>query len=211
MSSLAQGAPGRAWSVPRLGASAVRWALASSLLGGAAYLASQALPYRMAEARGASWVLRTFFALESRTSPDRPVFFYQRVAGDDFSWRGLVVTAECTSLFFVLPILVLGAVVLASRRASTWRVLAAVAAATGFLVAVNLGRCAAIALASIRWGDEGFRWAHHTAGSVVMLVALTGCLVLFFRLGFFGRRGGQARQTSRTRRERAEGRPGGES
>lgn len=200
--------------MPRLGARAVRWALALSLLGGAAYLASEALPYRIAEARGASWVLRTFFALESLTSPDRPVFFYQRVVGDDFSWRGLVVTAECTSLYFILPILVLGAVVLASRRVSTWRVLAAVAAATGFLVTVNLGRCAAIALASIRWGDEGFRWAHHTAGSVVMLVALTGCLVLFFRLGFFGGRGWQARQMreeSRMRRERAGGRPGGES
>lgn len=199
--------------MPRLGACAVRWALALSLLGGAAYLASEALTYRMAEAHGASWILRIVFALESSASTDRPVFFYQRVAGDDFSWRGLVVTNECTSLFFVLAILVLGAVVLASRRAGTWRVLAAVAAAAGFLVAVNLVRCAAIALASIRWGDEGFRWAHHTAGSVVMLVALTGCLVLFFRLGFFGRRGGRSRQVREatgTRRERTEDRLDGE-
>lgn len=165
--------------VPRL------LAAASLIVAGAVVLlAEQRL--RFAESALTAWALGGL-GRPSRTLTTDPVFLYQQVPGDDTSWAGLVVTSACTAVFYVGGVLVLGGLLLLSRRTSLPRVAAAVLAAGLLLVVVNTGRMVLIAEAQARWGAQGFGWTHTVVGSVLMIATLGACAVLFARLGLLRR------------------------
>jgi exosortase/archaeosortase family protein len=167
-------------AVPRLLA-----ALSLVAVGVGVLLAEERL--RFAEAALTAWALHGALGRPSRTLTTDPVFLYQQVAGDDTSWAGLAVTPACTAAFYVGGVLVVGGLLLLSRRNSVPRVAAAVLAAVALLVVVNTGRMILIAEAQARWGEQGFGWTHTVVGSVLMVVTLGGCAVLFARLGLLRR------------------------
>jgi exosortase/archaeosortase family protein len=167
-----------------------RWLAALSFVaaGVGVLLAEERL--RFAESAQTAWALHGPLGRPARTLTTDPVFLYQRVPGDDTSWAGLEVTTACTATFYVGGLLVLGGLLLLSRRNSVPRVAAAVLVAGLLLVAVNTGRMVLIAEAQARWGAQGFGWTHTVVGSALMIATLGVCGVLFARLGLL-RRGGR--------------------
>jgi exosortase/archaeosortase family protein len=182
----------------------VRWLLAAALVAVATFTVLQEAAFRRWEAALGAWTTEAALGRETRLSSFEPVFAFQKVPGDDTSWYALVVTHQCTALFFLVPIALIGAFAFASGRSSVPRLATGLLVVCAFLEAVNLLRILLLVLAVLHWGPSAFSWVHDTLGSVLMLGAFTVALVAFFRLGFFGRRDRIRRTTRRDRTAMAE-------
>ncbi|WP_447005985.1 exosortase P [Saccharothrix isguenensis] len=93
---------------------------------------------------------------------------------------GLRMTPECTSAFLVLPLLVVGAVMIALRPRITRRVLFALAVAALAVVLVNQFRVLTL-VGLVKWlgVDTGYYWGHTLLGSMVSVFGGAAALVAF--------------------------------
>ena len=93
---------------------------------------------------------------------------------------GLRMTPECTSAFLVVPLLAVGAVMIALRPRITRRVLFALAVAGTAVVVVNQVRVLAL-VGLVEWlgVDRGYHWGHTLLGSVVSVFGGAAALVAF--------------------------------
>jgi exosortase/archaeosortase family protein len=189
---------------PRLasfsGSRVVRLLLAAGLVALSAYAVLNAAAFRLLEARLAGLVTAALFGREVRTMTAQPAFAFERVAGDDSTWFALHVTSQCSALFFLVPLALIAAFVLLSGRSTVTTLVVAILAAGALLEAVNIARIETMVLAVVRGGASMFGWVHDTVGSAAMLGGFTVALLVFFRLGFFGRRARQPRQAPEHRR-----------
>ncbi|MGI5444031.1 archaeosortase/exosortase family protein [Streptomyces shenzhenensis] len=85
---------------------------------------------------------------------------------------GLRITAGCSSAMLIIPLLLVGAGFMLSRRSTIARILAGTAIGATLLVVTNQLRFGLIAWFSQEWGYEGFGWAHTVVGSLVSLVGV---------------------------------------
>lgn len=85
---------------------------------------------------------------------------------------GLRITAGCSSAMLIIPLLLVGAGFMLSRRSTVARILAGTAVGAALLVLTNQLRFGLIASFSQKWGYEGFGWAHTVVGSLVSLVGV---------------------------------------
>ncbi|GAA0254034.1 exosortase P [Saccharothrix mutabilis subsp. mutabilis] len=93
---------------------------------------------------------------------------------------GLRMTPECTSAFLVLPLLLVGAVMIALRPRITRRVLTALAVATAAVVVVNQLRVLTlVGLVDALGVDTGYYWGHTLLGSMVSVFGGAAALVAF--------------------------------
>ncbi|MFE9235168.1 archaeosortase/exosortase family protein [Cellulosimicrobium funkei] len=175
----------------------IRWLVAATLVAAAIYTVFQEAVFRRWEAALGARATELVLGRDTRLSGFEPVFAFERVPGDDATWYALVVTHQCTALFFLVPIALIGAFAFASGRSSIPRLAIGLLAVCVFLEVVNLLRILLLVVAVLHWGASAFSWVHDTLGSVLMLGAFTVALVAFFRLGFFGRRDRERRGARR--------------
>jgi exosortase/archaeosortase family protein len=109
--------------------------------------------------------------------PDRQTVYFGLGSASPL---GLRMTPECTSAFLVLPLLVVGAVMIALRPRVTRRVLVALAAASTAVVVVNQFRVLTL-VGLVEWlgTDDGYYWGHTLLGSMVSVFGGAAALVLF--------------------------------
>jgi exosortase/archaeosortase family protein len=93
---------------------------------------------------------------------------------------GLQMTPECTSAFLVIPLVLVGAVLIALRPRISGRVLGSLAVAAVVLIVVNQLRILALA-GLVGWlgTDRGYYWGHTMIGSLVSVLGGAVALVLF--------------------------------
>lgn len=93
---------------------------------------------------------------------------------------GLRMTPECTSAFLVVPLLAVGAVMIALRPRITRRVLFALAVAGAAVVVVNQVRVLTL-VGLVEWlgVDTGYYWGHTLLGSMVSVFGGAAALVAF--------------------------------
>ena len=126
--------------------------------------------YRAFEATLAALTLSPF---ADGTGSSGTTFFLQRPDG----MIGLVITAECTALILIAPLIVLAAVILVITRASWGRVFAGTAAMWIIVTIVNEIRLAFIGFASDTWGtDIGYPLSHTYIGSVIGILGFVAGL-----------------------------------
>lgn len=81
---------------------------------------------------------------------------------------GLQITAECTALILIAPLIVLAAVLLVFTRARAWRIAVGLVLMWVIITAVNEARLALIGFSSSTWGiDLGYTISHTYVGSVI--------------------------------------------
>ncbi len=93
---------------------------------------------------------------------------------------GLRMTPECTSAFLVLPLLLVGAVMIALRPRIARRVLIALAVAATAVIIVNQFRVLTL-VGLVKWlgVDTGYYWGHTLLGSMVSVFGGAAALVAF--------------------------------
>jgi exosortase/archaeosortase family protein len=93
---------------------------------------------------------------------------------------GLRMSPECTSAFLLLPLLLVGAVMVALRPTITRQVLGALGIAVVVLVLVNQLRLLML-VALINWfgTDQGYYLGHTMFGSLISVIGGAAALVLF--------------------------------
>lgn len=108
---------------------------------------------------------------------------------------GLKMTPECTSAFLLLPLLVVGAVMIALRPRITRRVLLALAVAAVAVIVVNQLRVLTL-VGLVNWLgiDRGYYWGHTLLGSMVSVIGGAAALVLFVWLSTRTPKGTPARE-----------------
>ncbi|GLZ41027.1 exosortase P [Actinokineospora sp. NBRC 105648] len=133
--------------------------------------------YRTAEMTLASGILRLTTAGGVYLAPQRQSVYFG--LGTDHAF-GLRMSPECTSAFLVLPLLVIGAVMIALRPAITGRVLVALGIAALAVVLVNQLRVLTL-VGLIDWlgTERGYYWGHTLLGSMVSVLGGAAALVLF--------------------------------
>jgi exosortase/archaeosortase family protein len=89
------------------------------------------------------------------------------------------VTTECSSAPILGLILIITAALLTGRVHEVGRVLLAVLASAGLFFVLNLARLMTICWAFSRYGQTGFRVTHIYLGSIISLVGLIACLVVY--------------------------------
>jgi exosortase/archaeosortase family protein len=99
------------------------------------------------------------------------------------------VTAECTALVLLVPMLIVATAIAIQRRASVPRLVAGIAAMVGTVAVVNEVRLAFIGYAATEWGSTGYTIAHTFVGSAIGLLGFAGGLALFFVIATKRRRG----------------------
>ncbi|OZM75305.1 exosortase/archaeosortase family protein [Amycolatopsis antarctica] len=106
---------------------------------------------------------------------------YFGLGGD--SALGLRMTPECSSVFMLLPLLLVSAVLLWLGPRSVPRLLTSFAVGGLAIILVNQARLFGIAGLVDRFGtDEGYYWGHTLLGSLVSVIGGAIALVLFVRL-----------------------------
>lgn len=202
MSSAALAVPSGPTSLPRVAGRVVRWLAAAALVAACVLAVLREETLRHLEAHLAGVVTRLVFGREVRVMTDQPVFAFERVAGDDTTWFALHVTQQCSALFFLVPLALIAAFVLVTGRSSPGILVVATLGTAALLEAVNMLRVEIMVFAATRGGTSVFGWVHDTLGSALMLGGFTVALVIFFRLGFLGRRrAGRARPDTAHRTE----------
>ena len=139
--------------------------------------------YRAIEASLAAITLSPF---ANGTGASGTTFYLQQPAG----MIGLVITAECTALILVAPLIILAAVLLVTTRVSCSRIAAGLLAMWLIVTIVNEIRLAFIALASDTWGVEvGYPLSHTYVGSVIGILGfVAGLAALLIITGTVRRR-----------------------
>ncbi|MET1072307.1 MAG: exosortase P [Umezawaea sp.] len=155
-----------------------------ALLGAAAALVFANRLYRDAEISLSGLLLGVVDPGGVAVVPERQTVYFGLHSGTPL---GLRMTPECTSAFLVLPLLVIGAVVVALRPRVKRRVLLALGAAAVVVVVVNQLRVLTLA-GLVEWlgVDTGYYWGHTLLGSMVSVFGGAAALVLFARLATRG-------------------------
>ncbi|MFD8396199.1 archaeosortase/exosortase family protein [Streptomyces sp. NPDC059680] len=91
---------------------------------------------------------------------------------------GLRITAGCSSAMLIIPLLLVGAGFMLSRRSTVSRILAGTGIGAVVLVVTNQLRIGLIASFSQKWGDVGFGWAHTVVGSLLSLVGVAASVTI---------------------------------
>ncbi|WP_181429142.1 hypothetical protein [Curtobacterium sp. MCSS17_008] len=139
--------------------------------------------YRAFEAFLAAIVLSPF---AHGTGASGTTFYLQQPTG----MIGLVITAECTALILIAPLVALAAALLVLTRVHWWRIAAGLGAMWVVVTSVNEVRLAFIAFASDAWGvDLGYPLSHTYIGSVIGILGfVAGLAVLLIITGTVRRR-----------------------
>jgi exosortase/archaeosortase family protein len=148
-----------------------------ALLGASAALVVANQAYREAEVSLAGFLLRVIGPDGVAVVAERQTVYFG--LGSDTP-LGLRMTPECTSAFLVLPLLVIGAAMIALRTRITRRVLVALGAAAVAVVVVNQFRVLTL-VGLVEWlgVDTGYHWGHTLLGSMVSVFGGAAALVLF--------------------------------
>lgn len=96
---------------------------------------------------------------------------------------GLSITALCSTVVFIVPIVVLAAGMLTITRASVRRIAVAATIGIALVVFCNVVRFASAAWAYDRYGREGFDIVHRYAGSLFVIVGFVAAIVLTLTIG----------------------------
>ncbi|MFE9746302.1 exosortase P [Saccharothrix saharensis] len=133
--------------------------------------------YRMVEIRLSGLLLDAIGSAGVEVVAARQTVYFG--LGSD-SPLGLRMTPECTSAFLLVPLLAVGAVMIALRPRITRRVLVALAVAGGAVVVVNQVRVLTL-VGLVRWlgVDTGYYWGHTLLGSMVSVFGGAAALVAF--------------------------------
>lgn len=133
--------------------------------------------YQSAEISLAGLVLRLVTSYGVYVTPSRQTVYFGLGSPNPL---GLTMTPECTSAFLLMPLVVIGAVLVALRPRIAWRVLASLGVAGLVLIVVNQLRILALA-GLVGWlgTNEGYYWGHTLAGSLVSVFGGAVALVLF--------------------------------
>lgn len=99
----------------------------------------------------------------------------------DGRYRALEVTWQCSSLVASLPILLVAAAASLLPSARPRATILASAAGLAIVAVANQARIVLIAVATARWGDDGFTLSHRLVGSGLVLVSVIGSLALLVR------------------------------
>lgn len=158
-------------SPSRLVAAALAAALAVGIV------ATQA-DLRMGEAILARWFVG---AVTDGSAVSAGTTVYFGVGTDQVT--GLSITALCSTVVFIVPIVVLAAAMLAITRASLARVVVAAAIGVALVVFCNFVRFASAAWAFDRFGRDGFDIVHRYAGSLFVIAGFVGAIVLTLAIG----------------------------
>lgn len=136
--------------------------------------------YRGAEATVAGWLSGPLLGTQTFVSATNAVFFIDVGSADVF---GLRVTTECTSGIITAFILGVSGLLIGSSRFRLGRVSAAALTGAATFAAVNMGRLLLVATASRTWGlDDGYRWTHTWAGSIVTLLGVVAACAVYLRI-----------------------------
>ncbi|TDP96551.1 exosortase P [Labedaea rhizosphaerae] len=152
-------------------------ALVAGLIALAAALVFWQRLYRTAEVVLAGGVLRLTTGHGVYVADTRQTVYFG--LGGDHPF-GLKMTPECTSAFLVLPLLVVGAIMIALRPRITRQVLIALGVAALAVIVVNQLRVLTI-VGLVNWlgTDLGYYWGHTMLGSMVSVFGGAVALVLF--------------------------------
>ncbi|MDQ2739977.1 MAG: exosortase P [Actinomycetota bacterium] len=132
--------------------------------------------YRTTEIRLAD-VFIGLFDQHTRVDPSGPTIYFGLGTPKAL---GLTMTPECTSAFLILPLLVVGAIMIALRPRITRRVVFALAISAVVLILVNQFRLVAlVVLVHLLGTDRGYYWGHTLGGSMVSVFGGAVALVLF--------------------------------
>lgn len=134
--------------------------------------------YRSIEAALAADVMRPFLPGVSGSSGT--VLFLKA----DGNFLGLEVTAECTSLILIGPLLATAAALLATTKVRWWRISLGSVVMIAIVTAVNEFRLALIAYATQTWGiDPGYEVSHTFVGSVIGIFGFVAGLAALLLIG----------------------------
>lgn len=162
-------------AIPR----AVPWhrALAVALVLGAVALIVWQRAYRTVEMILAGGLIRLFTSDGVYVAAQRQTVYFGLGGDTPF---GLRMSPECTSAFLLLPLLLVGAVMIALRPRISRQVLGALGIAVVVLILVNQLRLLML-VALIDWmgTDRGYYLGHTMFGSLISVIGGAAALVLF--------------------------------
>lgn len=173
-------------TLPRLSVSdlTIRIVLAAALVGGVVWMLVQADTVRAAEAHFAAWWMDGWIPGGVTASADTYMLWL-----DDSHLVGFQVTAECTALILLVPLLALGACFVLSARVSVPRAIAGTVASSVVMVLVNQVRLALIGFSTLQGGlGSGYEFGHRFAGSVVGIAGFAVGLVVLIAVAGVRRR-----------------------
>ena len=140
------------------------------------------------EAATSAWVLDNLLHRPAWVLPSSPTVLFQKRPGDDASWAGLVVTADCSAAYFVGgTLLAAGLLALLWRRARLRRLFTAAVDTALLLLLVNTVHIVVVAEAASRWGAAGSEWTHSAVGPALMIATLCISGTVFARAQAGGR------------------------
>jgi exosortase/archaeosortase family protein len=153
-----------------------------ALLAIAVILAAFESRVRVVEANIAAWIVGHTLTDQTAVimSQGSPAFVFDI----NHHWYGIRLTIECSIAFYIAALVALAAVLLLLPRTSVARVLLAAGLGTIGLFVLNQIRLEMLAFALGRMNKEAFNWAHSLFGSVLMLIGVALCLLLFLRMSF---------------------------
>jgi exosortase/archaeosortase family protein len=135
---------------------------------------------RSVEAYGAAHLLNLFIAGGSRASNSTYLVWVTQSR-----LVGFHVTAECTVLIILIPLLLLAAAIIGLTRVAWWRAALGIVATVLIVLAVNVARLAFIGWATQQWGiGFGYTLSHTFVGSVIGIAGfVVGLAVLVLTMG----------------------------
>lgn len=100
----------------------------------------------------------------------------------DGSYVALRLTAECTSLVILVPLVVFAAATLVFTRVSVTRWFTSLLVASLIIVVANLVRVIIIAVSLYEYGMPGYAWTHTVVGTGIIMVATIIAIILMLRI-----------------------------
>ncbi|MFC7926661.1 exosortase S [Microbacterium laevaniformans] len=133
---------------------------------------------RVGEAVLARWFVQSVTAGQSVAAG---TIVYFGIGTDQVT--GISITALCSTVVFIVPLIALVAAMLAITRAGVHRVLLAGAVGISVVVVCNFVRFASAAWAFDRYGRDGFDIVHRYAGSIFVIIGFVAAIVLTLTIG----------------------------
>jgi len=133
--------------------------------------------YRTGEMIVAGGLIRLFTSDGVYVAAQRQTVYFGLGGSTPF---GLRMSPECTSAFLLLPLLLVGAVMIALRRHIARQVLGALGVSLAALIVVNQLRLLML-VGLINWlgTDQGYYLGHTMFGSLISVIGGAAALVLF--------------------------------
>ncbi len=158
--------------------------LATALAGGIVWMLVQAEAVRAAEAHLAAWWMNLWIPGGAAASDD---VFLLWISENHLV--GFQVTAECTAIILIAPLLALGACFALSTRVSWPRAVGAIVASAAVMVIVNQVRLALIGFSTLQGGlGAGYEFGHRFAGSAVGIAGFAIGLIILIAVAGVRRR-----------------------